>query len=65
MLVSPQKRNEHTKRMKALACSNEIWRKHESEHRLNVAPSPEQMEAIRTLKRGSLLKNFSIVQRKS
>ncbi|MBQ9095240.1 MAG: peptide chain release factor-like protein [Akkermansia sp.] len=36
----------------------------ELDHRLNGAPSPKQMEAIRARKRGSLLKNISIVQRK-
>ena len=37
----------------------------ELDHRLNGAPSPKQMEAIRARKRGSLLKNISIVQRKN
>ncbi|MBR1996812.1 MAG: peptide chain release factor-like protein [Akkermansia sp.] len=36
----------------------------ELDHRINGAPSPKQMEAIRARKRGSLLKNISIVQRK-
>lgn len=36
----------------------------ELDHRLNGAPSPKQMEAMRARKRGSLLKNTSIVQRK-
>lgn len=36
----------------------------ELDHRLNGAPSPKQMEAMRARKRGSLLKNISIVQRK-
>lgn len=36
----------------------------ELDHRLNGAPSPKQMEAIRARKRGSLLKNISIVQRR-
>ena len=36
----------------------------ELDHRLNGAPSPKQMEAIRARKRGSLLKNISLVQRK-
>ena len=37
----------------------------ELDHRLNGAPSPKQMEAMRARKRGSLLKNISIVQRKN
>lgn len=37
----------------------------ELDHRLNGAPSPKQLEAIRARKRGSLLKNISIVQRKN
>ena len=37
----------------------------ELDHRLNGAPSPKQMEAIRARKRGSLQKNISIVQRKN
>ena len=37
----------------------------ELDHRINGAPSPKQMEAIRARKRGSLLKNISIVQRKN
>lgn len=36
----------------------------ELDHRLNGAPSPKQMEAIRARKRGSLQKNISIVQRR-
>lgn len=37
----------------------------ELDHRLNGAPSPKQLEAIRARKRGSLQKNISIVQRKN
>lgn len=36
----------------------------ELDHRLNGAPSPRQLEVIRARKRGSLLKNISIVQRR-
>ena len=36
----------------------------ELDHRLNGAPSPKQMEAMRARKRGSMQKNISIVQRR-